>query len=121
MRNGGFYLAVAASSLPHTGTEQMAFRQQFSGVFRLLGHGPPHPVPHIGLPCRPTPPIATTTTDVHEAEQEAIREMIALRTQGASLRAIAAAMQAKGHRISHEGVAGVLRGGRVVQDQYAVG
>jgi hypothetical protein len=35
--------------------------------------------------------------------------MIALRAQGRSLRAIAAAAQAKGHRISHEGVAGVLR------------
>ena len=46
----------------------------------------------------------------HEAEQEAIREMIALRAQGEALRAIANAMAAKGHRISHEGVAGVLRG-----------
>jgi hypothetical protein len=46
----------------------------------------------------------------HEAEQEAIREMVALRAQGKALRAIAAVAQAKGHRISHEGVAGVLRG-----------
>jgi putative DNA-invertase from lambdoid prophage Rac len=45
----------------------------------------------------------------HEAEQEAIREMAALRAQGRPLRAIAAAAQAKGLRISHEGVAGVLR------------
>ena len=45
----------------------------------------------------------------HEAEQEAIREMVALRAQGKALRAIAEAVQAKGHRISHEGVAGVLR------------
>lgn len=45
----------------------------------------------------------------HEAEQEAIREMIALRAQGRALRAIASAAQVKGHRISHEGVAGVLR------------
>ena len=45
----------------------------------------------------------------HEAEQEAIREMAALRAQGEALRAIATAMAAKGHRISHEGVAGVLR------------
>jgi putative DNA-invertase from lambdoid prophage Rac len=45
----------------------------------------------------------------HESEQEAIREMIALRAQGRPLRAIAAEAQAKGHRISHEGVAGVLR------------
>jgi len=50
----------------------------------------------------------------HEAEQEAIREMAALRAQGRPLRAIAEAMGAKGHRISHEGVAGVLKaqGGR---------
>ena len=46
------------------------------------------------------------------AEQEAIREMVALRGQGKALRAIAAAMQAHGHRISHEGVAGVLKGQR---------
>jgi putative DNA-invertase from lambdoid prophage Rac len=45
----------------------------------------------------------------HEAQQEAIREIIALRAQGRSLRAIAAEMHAKGHRISHEGVASVLR------------
>jgi putative DNA-invertase from lambdoid prophage Rac len=45
----------------------------------------------------------------HEAEQEAIREMAALRAEGEALRAIATAMAAKGHRISHEGVAGVLR------------
>jgi putative DNA-invertase from lambdoid prophage Rac len=45
----------------------------------------------------------------HKGEQEAIREMIALRAQGRALRAIAEAMTAKGHRLSHEGVAGVLR------------
>jgi putative DNA-invertase from lambdoid prophage Rac len=45
----------------------------------------------------------------HEGEQEAIREMIALRSQGKPLRAIALAVQAEGHRISHEGVKGVLR------------
>jgi putative DNA-invertase from lambdoid prophage Rac len=45
----------------------------------------------------------------HEAEQEAIREIIALRAQGKPLRAIAEAMAAKGNRLSHEGVAGVLR------------
>jgi putative DNA-invertase from lambdoid prophage Rac len=45
----------------------------------------------------------------HEAEQEAIREMAALRAEGEALRAIATAMAARGHRISHEGVAGVLR------------
>jgi putative DNA-invertase from lambdoid prophage Rac len=45
----------------------------------------------------------------HEAEQEAIREIVALRAQGKALRAIADAVRAKGHRISHEGVAGILR------------
>jgi putative DNA-invertase from lambdoid prophage Rac len=45
----------------------------------------------------------------HEAEQEAIREMVALRVQGKPLRAIAEAVAAKGHKLSHEGVAGVLR------------
>ena len=44
-----------------------------------------------------------------EGEQEAIAEMIALRREGRPLRAIAAAMAAKGRRISHEGVAGVLK------------
>jgi putative DNA-invertase from lambdoid prophage Rac len=34
----------------------------------------------------------------HEAEQEAIREMIALRTQGKALRAIAAVLQEKATR-----------------------
>jgi putative DNA-invertase from lambdoid prophage Rac len=48
----------------------------------------------------------------HEAEQEAIREMIELRDEGRPLRAIAAMAQAQGHRISHEGVAGVLRAAR---------
>jgi hypothetical protein len=45
----------------------------------------------------------------HEGEREAIREMIALRAQGRPLRTIADAVRAKGYRISHEGVAGVLR------------
>ena len=45
----------------------------------------------------------------HEAEQEAIREIVKLRAQGKALRAIAKAVAAKGHKISHEGVAGVLR------------
>src|SRR6516225_5118369 len=44
----------------------------------------------------------------HESEQAAIRQMIALRAQGKVLRAIAEAMQAKGFKISHEGVKGVL-------------
>ena len=54
----------------------------------------------------------------HEAEQEAIREMVALRGQGKALRAIAEAMQARGHRISHEGVAGVLRTARGGERTY---
>jgi putative DNA-invertase from lambdoid prophage Rac len=45
----------------------------------------------------------------HEAEQEAIREMAALRAQGRPLRAIAEAVRSKGFRISHEGVKGVLK------------
>jgi putative DNA-invertase from lambdoid prophage Rac len=45
----------------------------------------------------------------HEPEQEAIREIVSLRTQGKALRAIAQAVGAKGHKLSHEGVAGVLR------------
>jgi len=44
-----------------------------------------------------------------EAEQEAIREIVSLRAQGKALRAIAEAVAAKGHKLSHEGVAGVLR------------
>jgi hypothetical protein len=44
----------------------------------------------------------------HKGEQAAIREMVALRAQGRALRAIAAAMQAKGFKISHEGVKGVV-------------
>ena len=47
----------------------------------------------------------------HEGEQEVIREIVALRAQGKPLRAIAEAVQAKGHKLSHEGVAGVLRSG----------
>jgi putative DNA-invertase from lambdoid prophage Rac len=45
----------------------------------------------------------------YEGEQMAIKQMRRLRAQGRSLRAIAKALQAKGHRISHEGVAGILR------------
>ena len=45
----------------------------------------------------------------HAAEQEAMREIAALKAQGRSLRAIAAEMQAKGHPISHVGVQSVLR------------
>ena len=35
--------------------------------------------------------------------------MVALRAQGKPLRAIAEAVVAKGHKLSHEGVAGVLK------------
>ena len=48
----------------------------------------------------------------HEGEQEAIRDMAALRAEGRPLRAIAEAVRAKGFRISHEGVKGVLRSQR---------
>jgi putative DNA-invertase from lambdoid prophage Rac len=44
-----------------------------------------------------------------EPEQEAIREMVALKAQGRSLRAIAAELQAKGHKISHAAVQGALK------------
>ncbi len=44
----------------------------------------------------------------HAEEQAAIREMSAMRAEGKALRAIAAAVRAKGLRISHEGVAGIL-------------
>ena len=44
-----------------------------------------------------------------DAEQEAIREMVALRGQGKALRAIADAMRAKGVQVSHEGVRMALR------------
>jgi putative DNA-invertase from lambdoid prophage Rac len=45
----------------------------------------------------------------HEAEQEAIRVIVALWAEGRPLRAIADAVRAKGVKISHEGVARVLR------------
>jgi putative DNA-invertase from lambdoid prophage Rac len=44
-----------------------------------------------------------------DAEQEAIREMVALRGQGRALRAIADVMRAKGVKVSHEGVRATLR------------
>jgi putative DNA-invertase from lambdoid prophage Rac len=44
-----------------------------------------------------------------EAEQEAIEKIIALRVEGRPLRAIAAIITSKGHPISHEGVAGILK------------
>jgi putative DNA-invertase from lambdoid prophage Rac len=47
-----------------------------------------------------------------DAEQAAIAEMLELQARGLSLRAIAAEMQAKGHQISHEGVARILKARR---------
>jgi putative DNA-invertase from lambdoid prophage Rac len=44
-----------------------------------------------------------------EAEQAAIADMVAMRAQGLALRPIAEAMRRKGHNISHEGVARVLK------------
>src|SRR4051812_28949748 len=43
-----------------------------------------------------------------EEQQEAIREMAALKAQGKSLRAIAEAVQAKGHQVSHMAVKDIL-------------
>jgi hypothetical protein len=48
----------------------------------------------------------------HEAEQDAIGEITRLRGQGRPLRAIADAVKAKGVKISHEGVARVLKAQR---------
>jgi len=45
----------------------------------------------------------------HKDEQNAIREMTEMKADRKSLRAIAAAMVAKGHKISHAGVAGILK------------
>jgi putative DNA-invertase from lambdoid prophage Rac len=45
----------------------------------------------------------------HEAEQEAIHEIKRLRAEGRPLRAIADAVRLNGVKISHEGVANVLR------------
>ena len=48
------------------------------------------------------------------AQQEAIREIAALRAQGRSLRAIRDEMRANGFQISHAGVARILKGRRAV-------
>lgn len=48
----------------------------------------------------------------NEAEQVAIAEAIELHAQGLSLRNIAAELQAKGHQISHEGAARILKARR---------
>jgi hypothetical protein len=45
----------------------------------------------------------------HDGEQRAIGEMVALRAEGKPLREIREAVRAKGLRISHTGVANVLR------------
>jgi putative DNA-invertase from lambdoid prophage Rac len=45
----------------------------------------------------------------HQEEQAAIREARAMKEGGASLRAIASALQTRGHRISHVAVSRVLR------------
>ncbi|WP_244471021.1 recombinase family protein [Microvirga massiliensis] len=45
----------------------------------------------------------------HEAQQEAIREAVAMKAAGVSLRAIADALQARGNSISHVAVSRVLR------------
>lgn len=47
----------------------------------------------------------------HEGEQAAIAQAKALKGAGASLRVIAAKLSAQGHKISHEGVKGVLNAG----------
>jgi len=53
----------------------------------------------------------------HEAEQEAIRAMRAMRAQGVALRPIAAAMAERGFRISHEAVKQVVAAHRVIAYQ----
>jgi putative DNA-invertase from lambdoid prophage Rac len=45
---------------------------------------------------------------LHEAEQEAICTMIAMRREGAALRPIAAAMAERGFKISHEAVKQIM-------------
>ncbi|WP_048709305.1 hypothetical protein [Microvirga massiliensis] len=45
----------------------------------------------------------------HEGQQAAIREAVAMKAEGASLRVTADALQAKGHAISHVAVSRVLR------------
>ena len=53
----------------------------------------------------------------HDGEEVAISEIAALRAQGRSLRAIRDVMRAgKGHKISHESVAAVLRTGRRIHE-----
>jgi len=39
--------SAKAGSLPHTGTQQMAFAQQIADAWRALGQPVPHPVPHF--------------------------------------------------------------------------
>jgi putative DNA-invertase from lambdoid prophage Rac len=54
-----------------------------------------------------------------DADQKAIREMIALRRQGKALRAIADVMRAKGVKVSHEGVRAALVAQRQQPDRTA--
>ena len=54
-------------------------------------------------------PFGFRRGDPHDAEQEAIREIVALRAQGKPLRAVADAVRGENVKISREGVAGVLR------------
>jgi hypothetical protein len=57
-------------------------------------------------------PVEGYELSPHDGEQEAIREIKRLGAEGLARRPIAEAMRAKGHKISHEGVAGVLRADR---------
>jgi putative DNA-invertase from lambdoid prophage Rac len=52
-----------------------------------------------------------------DADQEAIREMMALRGQGKAFRTIADVMRAKGVKVSHEGVRAALRSGGRPQER----
>jgi hypothetical protein len=45
----------------------------------------------------------------NKGEQGAIREIIAMKARGKSLRSIVVALAAQGHELSHAGVAGILR------------
>jgi hypothetical protein len=62
----------------------------------------------------PTPPKGAELIPVPE-EQEAIKRMVKKRRAGASLRAIAGALESEGFKLSHMGV------GRMIQAQEATG
>jgi putative DNA-invertase from lambdoid prophage Rac len=55
----------------------------------------------------------------HADEQKAIKNILALRARGKTLRAIAETVRTKGIEISHEGVASVLRARAVLMGQAA--